>query len=273
MKKEITPKDSIRISVLMAIYNCASTLEEALDSLFAQTYQGFKVILCDDGSSDTTYEIAKKYKRKYPDKIVLLKNKTNIKLPATLNRCLEFADTEFVARMDGDDTCKPDRFEKEIEFLDSNQDFAFVSTPMEYFDENGVFMIGKSLPEPQKKDFIFGPPYCHAPVMIRTSAIKAVNGYTVVSWTQRGEDSYLWAKLHHAGYRGYNLPQPLYSMRDDKNAFKRRTLKQSFLNIRRAWEIYKLMGISKFYIVFGIKDILTGVSPKWIYDFFHKRKN
>ena len=50
-----------RISVLMGIYNCANTLPEALDSLLAQTYQGFKVIMCDDGSKDNTYEVAKSY--------------------------------------------------------------------------------------------------------------------------------------------------------------------------------------------------------------------
>ena len=51
--------DMARISVLMGIYNCASTLPEALDSLYAQTYKDFKIILCDDGSQDNTYEIAK----------------------------------------------------------------------------------------------------------------------------------------------------------------------------------------------------------------------
>ena len=77
----------IRISVLMGIYNCASTLVEALDSLYAQTYQGFKVILCDDGSTDDTYAVAKDYAAQH-DNIVLLRNERNIKLAATLNHCL-----------------------------------------------------------------------------------------------------------------------------------------------------------------------------------------
>lgn len=49
-----TPK----VSVIMGIYNCASTLQEALNSLYAQTYQDFEIILCDDGSTDNTYRIA-----------------------------------------------------------------------------------------------------------------------------------------------------------------------------------------------------------------------
>ena len=91
-----------RIAVIMGIYNCAPTLQEALDSLYAQTYQGFKIILCDDGSKDNTYAVAQSYADKH-DNIILIKNEKNMGLNATLNRCLEYADTEFVARMDGDD--------------------------------------------------------------------------------------------------------------------------------------------------------------------------
>ena len=63
-----------RISVLMGIYNCAPTLAEALDSMLAQTYQNFKVILCDDGSKDNTVAVAQSYVSKYPDKFMLIRN-------------------------------------------------------------------------------------------------------------------------------------------------------------------------------------------------------
>ena len=109
--------DKARISVIIGIYNCASTLVEALDSLYAQTYQNFKIILCEDGSSDNTYQVAKDYALKH-DNIVLIKNEKNMGLNYTLNHCLEYADTEYVARMDGDDVSLPTRFEKEINFLD-----------------------------------------------------------------------------------------------------------------------------------------------------------
>ena len=58
--------DTIRVSVIIGIYNCAPTLVEALDSLYSQTYQNFKVILCEDGSSDNTYEVAEQYASKHP---------------------------------------------------------------------------------------------------------------------------------------------------------------------------------------------------------------
>src|SRR5690625_5567791 len=132
-----------RITVLMAIYNCAPTLKEAIDSLYAQTYNNFKLVLCDDASTDNTYEIAKQYAEKH-DNIVLIQNEKNMKLAYSLNRCLEYADTEYVARMDGDDISLPTRFEKQIKFLDEHPEYAVVSSPMIYFYENEDWGRGKS---------------------------------------------------------------------------------------------------------------------------------
>ena len=131
-----------RISVLMGIFNCSLTLGEALDSLLAQTYQNFKIILCDDGSSDGTYAVAKSYADKH-NNIVLIKNEKNMGLNYTLNHCLEYADTEYCARMDGDDISLPNRFEKEINFLDEHPEFDIVTTPMKHFDENGISVLEK----------------------------------------------------------------------------------------------------------------------------------
>lgn len=72
--------DTPRISVIMGIYNCAPTLAEALDSLLAQTYQGFKVIMCDDGSKDNTFELAQTYVDRFPDKFILIRNDKNMGL-------------------------------------------------------------------------------------------------------------------------------------------------------------------------------------------------
>lgn len=263
---------SPRITVLMAIYNCAPTLVEALDSLMAQTYQRFKVVLCDDCSTDNTYDVARKYIEQYPDKFILIRNDTNRKLPYSLNRCLEYADTEYVARMDGDDISKPERFEKEIEFLDSHPEYALVSCPMEYFDENGVFMVGKTELEPTAKSFLKGSPFSHAAVMMRTEDLKSVGAYTVARWTQRGQDVHLWAKFYSRGYIGYNLSDPLYMMRDDAAAYKRRTMKEAFQSVRRSCKIFQLLGISRVRNLFPIiRPIIVCSLPRCIYNYFHKR--
>lgn len=267
----MSASSSPRITVLMAIYNCAPTLVEALDSLMAQTYQRFKVVICDDCSTDNTYDVARKYIEQYPDKFILIRNDTNRKLPYSLNRCLEYADTEYVARMDGDDISKPERFEKEITFLDRHKEYAIVSTAMEYFDENGLFKIGQPVEQPSKINFIGSTPHAHAPAMIRTSVIVSVGGYTDKRWTRRGQDVHLWAKIYSNGNIGYNLSEPLYMMRDDISAYKRRSVKEAVFAVRRNYEIYKLMNISYLNVYGLIRPLLVALLPKFIYDKVHRQ--
>lgn len=263
-------ENTIRITVLMAIYNCSSTLAEALDSLLSQTFQGFKVILCDDCSTDNTYEVAQQYAYKYPEKFILIKNEVNSKLPKSLNNCLQYADTEYVARMDGDDISKPERFEIELKFLEEHPEYVVVSTAMEYFDENGVFKTGCPIEQPSKENFIGSTPHAHAPAMIRTSVLLSVGGYTDERWTRRGQDVHLWAKIYSKGYRGYNITEPLYMMRDDLSAYKRRSVKEALYAVRRNYEIYKLLNISYLNIYGLIRPLLVAMLPKFIYDRLHK---
>ena len=123
------------VSVIMGIYNCADTLPKAIDSLLAQTFTDWNLVMCDDGSRDATYEVAERYRRTYPERITLLKNEQNMGLNYTLNRCLSIADGAYIARQDGDDVSMPTRFEKEAAILDAFPDIAIVSTAMTYFDE------------------------------------------------------------------------------------------------------------------------------------------
>lgn len=258
-----------RISVLMGIYNCAPTLQEALDSLYSQTYQGFKIILCDDGSTDDTLKIAEENARLHAN-VIVIRNKHNMKLAATLNHCLEYADTEYVARMDGDDLCDPCRFEKELAFLDAHPEYALVSCPMIHFDENGEWKRGKVLEaEPTYKSFSYGTPFCHAPVMMRTDVLKEIGGYTAEPWLERAEDYYLWYKFYKAGYKGYNLSEHLYSMRDDKNALARRKASDRWRTYKLGVKIRKSLGSPHPYTS-GLKGLSKILIPSFIVKLLRK---
>ena len=263
-----------RISVIMGIYNCAPTLAEALDSLLAQTYQEFKVIMCDDGSKDNTPDIAQQYMDKYPDKFMLIKNERNMGLNFTLNHCLEYADTEYVARMDGDDISLPTRFEKEINFLDSHPEYAFVSAPMIHFDEKGEFKRGQGGHTPTSGiDFLEGRTYCHAPVMMRIEAYNAVNGYTISKYLLRLEDQHLWLKLYQKGYMGFNLSECLYMMRDDRNATARRdfkTRRNEMLHRLRICRTFKLPLWR--YAQSILLPMAKWLAPTSLYEKLHKSK-
>lgn len=261
-----------RISVIMGIYNCASTLAEALDSLCSQTYQDFKIILCDDGSTDDTYEVAKEYAEKY-DNIILISNGENKGLNYTLNHCLKYVDTEYVARMDGDDISLPTRFEKEITFLDEHPEYAIVSCPMIYFDENGEFGRGNAQGEPQKADLIYGPIFCHAPCMIRTIAYRSVGGYTENPRLLRYEDYNLWMKMYEAGYKGFNIEECLYAMRDNRLAAKRRTLKSRLNGIYAHYLAYRRLHLSLVGLIkYSMHSLLAGLMPSFLYAIIHKNR-
>lgn len=260
-----------RISVIMGVYNCAETIVEALDSIYAQTYKNFSLIVCDDASQDNTYEIVREYAQHH-DNIVLLKNETNLKLAATLNHCLKYADTEYIARMDGDDISLPSRFEKEIHFLDTHPEYSFVSCPMIYFDEGGVWKTGTAIENPTSENFTNGPPFCHAPSMMRFTELKEVGFYTSEPRVERVEDYYLWYKFYKKNKRGYNLQEPLYKMRNDKNAFRRRRFKNRLAGFFINLEVCKGLGIP-FPYFHSLKNFSKAFVPPRIQRFLIKLQN
>lgn len=260
-----------RITVLMGIYNCALTLPEAIDSLIAQTYKDIKIVLCDDGSSDNTYQIAQSYAEKHSN-IILIRNEKNMGLNYTLNHCLEYADTEYCARMDGDDISLQNRFEKEVAFLDHHPEYAIVSCPMIYFDEEGDYRIGRAKEIPDKNDFVKGTPICHAPCMVRTDAMKAVGGYSVDEKLKRVEDYHLWFKMYAAGYRAYNLQEPLYKMRDGRDAYKRRNWKNRKNEMYVKYIGYKMLGIKWYKWIYILRPLILFLLPPFIYNLLHRNR-
>ena len=259
-----------RITVLMGIYNCAPTLQEALDSLYAQTYKNFKIVMCDDGSKDNTLKIAEENARMH-ENVIVIKNERNMGLNYTLNHCLEYADTEYIARMDGDDLSVISRFEEQIKFLDAHPEYAVVSAPMIYFDENGDFRWGKGKGEVEAKDFVHGTPICHAPSMSRTDVIKSVGGYSVGKNLLRVEDYHLWFKVYAAGHKLYMLIKCLYKMRDDRSAIARRNWITRRNEAYVKHKGYNMIGLPLWYQIYTIVPILKFFAPQWIYRYFHRR--
>lgn len=261
------------ISILMGIYNCAGTLSEAIDSILNQTYTDWELILCDDGSTDDTYAVAKNYQVRWPEKIILIKNDQNMGLNFTLNHCLKYASGQYVARMDGDDISLPQRFEKELAVLEAEPEIAAVSCPMVYFDEIGEFGRGYTSNEyPRKEMLVHGPVHCHAPCMVRTDVMYRVGGYTVDKKLLRVEDWHLWLKIYAAGGQGKNLSEPLYMMRDDRNAANRRKFRYRLNEAHMAALAVKTLGLPKWKYLFVLRPILVGLLPGPLYRYLHKKK-
>lgn len=265
---QITPL----VSVIMGIFNCADTLEDAVKSIINQTFHNWELILCDDGSTDSTFLVAKSL-AKIDKRIIVLKNESNKGLNYTLNHCLEHARGEYVARMDGDDLCSPDRFSKQLQILEENPEISIVSSDMNYFDENGIWGKSDVNPRPSNKDFMLGTPFCHAPCMVRKCAYDAVNGYSESKYLLRVEDYHLWIKMYSKGFKGLNLKEPLYSMRDDRNAYSRRKFRfrinESYV---KGLAYTKLNDVPFFSFMYILKPLIVGLIPNYLYDALHKWK-
>ncbi|MDR0914973.1 MAG: glycosyltransferase [Oscillospiraceae bacterium] len=266
----------VKVSVIMGIYNCASTLAKAMDSLLEQTYQNFEIILCDDGSSDNTYAIAKQYQEKYPQKIILLKNEQNLRLNATLNKCIKAAHGEYVARMDGDDISVPERFEKEVDFLDNHPDYEIVSCNFKFYDETGFWgqIETKEFPDAAYLANVDAP-FCHAAAMIRKNAIESVGMYSEGKKYLGVEDVDLWYKMYQKGYKGYNIQEFLYLVQDDEDAAKRRPFIRRWNLFLVKAEGYKRLGIfyKKFpaIVIFLFKTLIISILPFKLLAFLRKR--
>lgn len=262
---------SPRVSIIMGVYNCEATLSEAIESIVAQTYSEWELIMCDDGSSDGTANIAKGFAERCPYKIILVSNAQNMGLNYTLNKCLKIARGEYIARMDGDDISLPMRLEKEAAFLDSHPEYAIVSCPMIYFDESGEWGRGTGFGEVERLDFIKGTPFCHAPCMVRREAFAAVDGYSGDPRTLRAEDYDLWFRMYERGYRGYILSEPLYKMRDDQKAYHRRKFKYALNEAYVRYTGYKRLQLPICSYLYVARPILVAMLPKPVYMALHHK--
>ena len=124
------------ISVIMGTYNCADTVKNAIDSVVAQTFEDWEFIICDDCSTDNTYHVLKEI-AEGDKRIKIVRNESNKKLAYTLNHCLEIAKGKYIARMDADDICFPDRLSKQVKFLDQHKEYAVVGGGIIPYDDSG----------------------------------------------------------------------------------------------------------------------------------------
>lgn len=208
----------------MGIYNCQDTLSLSIESILNQTYKNWELIMCDDASTDNTYNIAESYRVKNPNQIILIRNNKNSGLASSLNHCLQYATGKYVARMDGDDLSEPVRFEKQVDFLKRNPDIHLVGSSMSVFNGSKYCGINKYKPYPDKFDLRFGPCFAHATIFTYKYVYDHLGGYTVSKLLTRTQDYELWFRFFKAGFRGHNLEEPLYVVIEDEKTLKRRKL-------------------------------------------------
>lgn len=250
-----------KVSVIMGIYNCAATLPESIESIMGQTYDNVELVMCDDGSTDDTYNVAEEYRAKYPERIKLLRHDANLYLSKSLNDCIAASDGFYIARMDGDDISVPDRIEKQVAFLESHPDMQLVSTAMDVFNELGESHILAREPFPDKYSLKYGTCFNHATILTYRTVYEKLGGYTVSKRTRRGQDYDLWFRFYAAGFKGANMQEPLYRCREDMSAFKRRTFISRYRGFRTRMKGFRMLHYPLRWYYLPFKELAKGFVP------------
>lgn len=254
----------MKVSVIMSTYNegDGKQLKQAVDSILQQTLDDFEFIICDDGSTDNTWEVLKKIQT-LDQRIKIIHNRENKKAGFARNTAIRQTHGEYVAIMDSDDIVHRERLRKQAEYLDRYSNYAFVGTKGEFFvdtvgDDGECYMF---LESPEPKDFLFSLPFVHASIMIRREVLKEVKGYDCSKKVVRAEDYDMLLRIYGAGYRGGNLPEVLYYIRRDANQYKRRKYRYRFHEAYVKYRGFKKLKLLPKGIVYVIKPLIVGLIP------------
>lgn len=264
----------LRFSVLCSLYYKESplALRESFDSIFAQTLMPNEVVVVKDGPlTEALEEVLKEYASKY-DAIKIVPLEKNVGLGAALNEGMKHCSYELIARMDTDDICLPNRFEKQINVFRDNVELDVVGAWIDEF-ESAISNIKstRKLPETHNSIYLYGKgrnPINHPVVMFKKSAVIAAGGYKPFHLF---EDYYLWVRMLINGSTFYNIQESLLYFRLSPDMFKRRGgLKYAISEMKFEKTIYKLGYISFLNMVLNIfKRTVVRIMPnkfrEWIY--------
>ena len=220
----------------MAVYNCEEYLAEAIGSILNHTFTDFEFLIIDDGSSDRSAEIVRSFN---DARIRLVLNNENLGLTKCLNKGLQMARGEYIARMDADDISLPQRLKKQIQYLNANSETCVVGSWWRGVNEDGVGQGCARLPvqEHECSLMIYGwgeQPIGHPCVMYRTEVIRQLGGYG--SEYPVAQDADLWFRVISSGYNIANIPEILFLYRthDGQVSSKRRQMQDECHNMALA---------------------------------------
>lgn len=251
------------VSVLMSVYNAAPTLNAAVESILSQTLRELEFIICDDASTDGSWEILTACQAR-DGRIRLLRNECNLGLGASLNRCLAQARGEYIARQDADDVSAPQRLERTLAYL-RERDLPYAACGVRVFDENGIWNR-RLFPEVITKNIIARKnPFFHPTMVFRREVLERAGGYRVVTYTRRTEDYDLVMRLAGMGLIGQNLQEYLYDVFEPQDAYLRHTARTRWYEIRtRVYGLRQMHAPARHYIWLA-KPAIMCLMPRGVY--------
>lgn len=191
-----------KVSIILPTHNGAKTIEKSIRSVINQSFTDWELLIIDDGSTDNVKSILIPF-IKEESRISYIKNESNLGIQKSLNLALSFAKGEYVARIDDDDEwIDKDKLKKQIDFLDSNQDYILIGTGAHVVNETGDVVCEYWMPEKDeeiRKKILFKNCFIHSSVVFRKEAVLDVGGYDESESNKHVEDYHLWLLLGQKG--------------------------------------------------------------------------
>jgi glycosyltransferase involved in cell wall biosynthesis len=261
-----------KFSVLMSVYKGDSPkfLTECFLSLKNQALSPNELILIEDGPISSELEgVINKFRNEL--KIISVKLKKNVGLGAALNKGLVFCSYDLIARMDADDIAIPERFKKQVKYMDTYLEVSASSGAVEEFNEQYETTFVRSCPSTHGKIINFSKkrsPLNHPATIFRKGDIESVGGYPAL---RRAQDYALWSILIVNGFQLGNLPDVLVRMRSGERLLQRRGVGH-FKQEMKLLEFQRKIGFLTYrqYIVNKFSRFILRLSPIFVKSIFYK---
>lgn len=259
------------LSVLMSVYKSEKPeyLDTSLESVIKnQTLRPNNVIIVEDGPlTAELYCVISKWCNNRDVPVTIIKNDENLGLTKSLNRGLEYVNTDLVARMDSDDIARPNRFELQVKFFNEHPDIDILGGAIHEIDEMGNDLCDRYYPldhSSVSKSICKANPIAHPTVMIRKRVFDS--GLKYNERFRTNQDLALWFDCLLAGFRIANLPTIILNFRRQKSVYKRRRKKK---NLWREFRIYcigirRTDGLISYKYIFPIVRFCLKLMPTFI---------
>lgn len=251
-----TKQNQPLVSIVMPVYNAQKYLAQAIESVVKQTYRNYELIIVDDCSTDSSWNIIQKFQKRYSQKIKARRLKVNANAAgnAAVNIVFPKLKGKYIARMDADDISEPTRIEKQVAFLEKNPDVILVGTQSHIIDENGDKIGNKIFPvTPDKiyREYFTFHPILHPSVMIRKSLVPQKE-YLYENLYGINDDYYTFFRLLQYG-KFYNIDEQLVHYRMHKTNTSLQKPKQKFITSL----VIRFEAVRLFKYRPGLKALLT----------------
>lgn len=234
------------ISVLMPVYkgDNATDFDLALESVCNQAYPAKEIVVVQDGPLTAELEAVLQKWLELNSTIKPIELEKNLGLSGALNAGIDAVNFEWIARMDADDICKPDRFEKQANYIAAQPEISIIGSWIDEYDEHMKAKTGvRKVPETHDEIRNYAKwrcPFNHMTVMYKTEAVRELGKYR--NYGAVGDDYELWARFLLSGYKAANIQESLVNARTGSDFFgnRRRGMKYLRNELKEVKDLYRM---------------------------------